>query len=1601
MSLKSIFEGGKAGREGKSKPFSRLLMQTLGSIALLSLILSCSGSGSSSGCGGCGGMKPIPEGGFKSNEKIQRLVQIRATTFAFDFLKTQVPLLIPILMGDQGLSFELKDGSVVNSVGTVFPKGDTTITLAINDVNMWPEAPNKLWIQIWLVSPNKNRLEINIPGSVLWIPCTLKITSNGPFSVKTAVSFNIASPENILTFEVGQPDFDINQINLSGCATDIVNPFKSLFKNMINDMVAQQIDKALAGFLCYSCKDGAACPNGSSCSEDVCRQTNGKCMPKPLGIEGAINLSELINGALAGAAPDNAELYFSLAAGGYADADTGLNIGMIGGTKAPNKSECVNPVNYPLSAPPRFNFGDYNKHNPEGLGVPYHIGIGVTETLLNQAGANLYNTGALCLSLDTSNPMIGSYLSMGTFGMLLSSINDLTHGEEVPAKLLIQPMEPIKFIIGEGKFETDAEGKIKLIQPNLTILIPRMRINIYGLIEERVIRLFTIETDIEVAAGLQVADDSTSITPVLGENPIQLKNMSVPFSILGESEEDIKKLIENLIGTAMGFIPMDSLSQPIGLPPLDLNGDDVADLTLKIQNITGDGPKNNPPTEFQMLSIYAELLSGTGGGQGGGGVESETYAWLINVKKPTLETLRNPKITGEANYPEVVILMDSDLAATYGKDVEYSYKIDNWLWSPFFSADRLVLKDSRLAWPGKHTVSVRSRVKGLAGSTSKTPAKVEVNIEYDNPFKKAPKEIKMSSGNALTAPETMNNAAPATEQGGCDASNLSFAIFALAAALTLRRKLLAYGRVLPVLALLIPLVIYGCGSSGSTGKKKSCISSADCEQYGTGYTCENNECVLNTLDGDFAEEEVIEEEETVEEVVCSKHEECRKAGEPDDKYYCSKIKKKCMENPCYGDNADSMCAASDSCSVCLKENGINSCNTPRCESDADCACLNCESGQTKGCDAGTGLCICKKPCGGACPTGKECCEVTGNPKFDDCIECPAWCPGLTCKPGFEINKPADWDGDYCKNKWHKDACAYDQPTNCDPESTAVDAPCKEKAFLPWGNIGRFMDFKVDGETVYFSAYNDGTSEKPYGDLMFGSMPLASMGAYPTDDAENSGAVWEFVDGVPSADPSNGPSGPRSGISEPGEDVGQYTSLALDSDKRPMIAYYDKTNKRLKFARKDAEGKWAVHVVDESGFVGKYAKMVLLSDGRPVITYMVENDDKAANGKSGVRVAVAASTSPAAPEDWRFYMADSALAPRPICYDKCAAEQACVSYDSEGCYGPNDGTCAEACPSGMACRTGICVKIPTVEQQKAICGTDDDGALKCASGKVCLPGATMGCIAKAGDGSKNCDKGIAYKGSCMTEVKLSAMANLSSGIGLWPQPVIFPSINGYAFKDTFAIFYYANDYYDGAWSNVKAGDLKAAVTPISTLDSLDTSIPWEIRVIDGQNTDAGLFPSVAVASNGSFAVSYLDETLHQLKYYRFHNGGGAVVIGDLGKREDANHNKYISFNGADSSVSVYTIDSSLMIKIAYQDQTDDSLRLIEHEWDGAATNSASDLVLFGKIKPEDCTIDNYVCTGAYGFYVKQLPLDNSVTIIGTFYYDLPKKPDGWGIWLTTY
>jgi hypothetical protein len=209
-------------------------------------------------------------------------------------------------------------------------------------------------------------------------------------------------------------------------------------------------------------------------------------------------------------------------------------------------------------------------------------------------------------------------------------------------------------------------------------------------------------------------------------------------------------------------------------------------------------------------------------------------------------------------------------------------------------------------------------------------------------------------------------------------------------------------------------------------------------------------------------------------------------------------------------------------------------------------------------------------------------------------------------------------------------------------------------------------------TIWVAGYLEAnwTDTRMFGDLVVGRM-------------SNGLVDWQAVDGVPVEPPVDpnvyDPLGFRGGQTEAGDDVGLWTSIAIDGSAMPGVAYYDASGRALRYAHFDGT-TWSKTVVQriDRGDIGRYAKLVYQS-GVPVIAYLFIEPGSDGAVRSGVRLAVGASVDAAT--SWSFE--DVAVNEASPCQDLfCGAGTACVA-DTGLCADTRDD-CAEECGSGQEC-----------------------------------------------------------------------------------------------------------------------------------------------------------------------------------------------------------------------------------------------------------------------------------------------------------------------------
>lgn len=262
-----------------------------------------------------------------------------------------------------------------------------------------------------------------------------------------------------------------------------------------------------------------------------------------------------------------------------------------------------------------------------------------------------------------------------------------------------------------------------------------------------------------------------------------------------------------------------------------------------------------------------------------------------------------------------------------------------------------------------------------------------------------------------------------------------------------------------------------------------------------------------------------------------------------------------------------------------------------------------------------------------------------------------------------------------------------------PQGCGADCLQECRSALSPGMPGSYTSLaKAKDGTLWVAGYNDALIEEGdaqlYGDLVVGTWDLGTQKV-----------AWTTVDGVPKREigcADHDRTGWRGGETDSGEDVGLWTSIQVNDEGKPVVAYYDATNKRLKVAIRDEA--WSTFVLKEApgGDVGRYAKMVMV-DGRPVIAYLHVEPGNGGRTRSKLSLARAKTTSPTSAADFTFEDVN-VDEEGPCRADGCAAGQACVKATG-ACTATTQG-CQPACASGSE----ACVAVDGKATCQAVMGT---------------------------------------------------------------------------------------------------------------------------------------------------------------------------------------------------------------------------------------------------------------------------------------------------------
>lgn len=543
---------------------------------------------------------------------------------------------------------------------------------------------------------------------------------------------------------------------------------KSSFKNQIVKMLRQQLDNLRCQRSvdsqnnAHACDAAHACPvdddgNQLSCdtSRGVCYPaTQGNagynCEPITLAVQGELDVSGLTDKV--GFPPDTRlKIFAGLGSkgangGGRIDAN-GIQLAAEAGTAPPGPNcatdadcvsgatcvsnicssqvaLCVPPALPPAAiAVPPMDF-DSSSNKPATV-TGYEVGFSLASAMLNRGFYDAYNAGLLCLAITNKT---SAFISSGLFKTFLPSLGLLTGGHDVPMMILLRPTLPPYVRVGLNSTKKDSAGNDIPDDPLLTVSFNQLHLDFYALVDERQVRLFTLQADLKLPLNLRTFPDHPDmLQPVLGGLDTLLTDVSAlspdgsPYSPAVDMLSEDPGVVKDILAAAV------QLAQPLlagAIKPMQLPT--MLGLKLGVAGIAGAVATTDTVNDgYNHLAVWANLNAC-------GTVACERYNVKTQVQvvdRVVPDTLREIR----AGARPGIELQLSALQARAGTHAEYSYRVDRGLWSPWLSNPRLYVQNALFLVQGHHLVEVIAREAGDDQTMDPDPWAVDFFVSYEPP----------------------------------------------------------------------------------------------------------------------------------------------------------------------------------------------------------------------------------------------------------------------------------------------------------------------------------------------------------------------------------------------------------------------------------------------------------------------------------------------------------------------------------------------------------------------------------------------------------------------------------------------------------------------------------------------------------------------------------------------------------------------------------------------------------------------------------------------------------------------------------------------------
>jgi hypothetical protein len=579
-------------------------------------------------------------------------------------------------------------------------------------------------------------------------------SGSGTYSTLNGGALNCASVLNDLN-----AGCDVTQNNGGTCAIVqyirgyLFDYVKNAFKAQIVKILRQQLDNMRCQRSTTSqggairCDATHACPADDDGKALACDASRGVCYPPAqglgadgyncepvqLGIAGKLDVSDLTEKV--GFPPKTAlNLFAALGSksknGAARVDDNGLQMAVEAGTQPATDSNylgvCVPPALVPagVAVPPM----DFDTNKPSAV-TSYDVGFSLASEMLNRGFLDAYSAGMLCVAITNQTT---AFISSGLFKTFLPSLGLLTSGKDVPMKILLRPTQPPYVRIGKNTTMPDANGNQVPDDPLITLAFKEMNLDFYALVDERQVRIFTLQADLKLPLDLRTFPDPNADTlqPVLGGLDTVLTNVSAlspdggAYSATADMLAEDPGVVKDLLGAAVRLAQplLAGVIKPIALPTM-------MGLKLSVRGVAGAVPKSDLAAGgYDHLAVWAQM--GACGGATGVLCGQYTVKAQARVARSYLpDSLREVKAGAR---PELELEL-SALTARSGARAQYSYRVDGSMWSPWLGGSKLALRDALFLVQGHHTVEVTAREAGDDHTMDPHPVALDFFVTYEPP----------------------------------------------------------------------------------------------------------------------------------------------------------------------------------------------------------------------------------------------------------------------------------------------------------------------------------------------------------------------------------------------------------------------------------------------------------------------------------------------------------------------------------------------------------------------------------------------------------------------------------------------------------------------------------------------------------------------------------------------------------------------------------------------------------------------------------------------------------------------------------------------------